>query len=309
MSFALATTESAERPGAAGAGLLARHPLLFYSIIAYAITWLAWLPFVLSREGGGYLPFTSPIGDDLSLYIGSFGPALAAFIVMGATEGRAGIHRLLQKMVLWRVGLRWYLFALLGVPALLALGTIVVPGNLASFKPMDPLSLLIDYLPFFVYPALLVGGPLGEEPGWRGFALPRLQRRYGPLVGSLILGLLWSPFHLPVWLTAWRVSGMQNIYNVVLFTLFITAWTFVFTWVFNNTRGSVLLAILVHASGDAFPNAVLGPLFPGSAVITDQGINAGYFGLIIAYGTLTLLLVALTRGRLGYDRYLRENAR
>jgi uncharacterized protein len=191
----LATTESAERPGAAGAGLLARHPLLFYSIIAYAITWLAWLPFVLSREGGGYLPFTSPIGDDLSLYIGSFGPALAAFIVMGATEGRAGIHRLLQKMVLWRVGLRWYLFALLGVPALLALGTIVVPGNLASFKPMDPLSLLIDYLPFFVYPALLVGGPLGEEPGWRGFALPRLQRRYGPLVGSLILGLLWSPFH------------------------------------------------------------------------------------------------------------------
>ena len=96
----MSTAESAERPGAVGAGLLARHPLLFYSIITYAITWLAWLPFVLSREGGGYLPFTSPIGDDLSLYIGSFGPALAAFIMTGAIEGKAGIHRLLQKIVL-----------------------------------------------------------------------------------------------------------------------------------------------------------------------------------------------------------------
>jgi membrane protease YdiL (CAAX protease family) len=302
----VATAESAERPGTAGASLLARHPLIFFSIIAYASTWLVWLPFVLSREGSGFLPFTSPIGDDLSLYVGSFGPLLAAFIMTGVTEGRAGIHRLMQKIVLWRVGLQWYLFALVGVPAILMLGTIVVPGNLASFKPMDPLSLLIDYLPFFVYPALLLGGPLGEEPGWRGFALPRLQRLYGPMVGTLILGVLWAFVHVPVWLTAWRAAGMQNLYNVVLFVLFITLWTFVFTWVFNNTRGSVLLAILVHASGDAFPNAILAPLFPASTVVTDMGINVGYFGLVTAYGALTLLLVLVTRGRLDYDRYLRE---
>lgn len=99
---------------------------------------------------------------------------------------------------------------------------------------------------------------------------------------------------------------MQNIYNVVLFVLFISLWTFVFTWVFNNTRGSVLIAILVHASGDAFPNAILGPLFPASVVLTNNGINVGYYGLVTAYGTLTLLIVALTKGHLGYGCHQRE---
>jgi membrane protease YdiL (CAAX protease family) len=297
------TAEPAEGPGTRG-GLLARHPLVFYSLISYASTWLVWLPFVLSEDGAGWLPYRSPIGDDLTLYISSFGPTLAAFIMTGTTEGRAGIRRWLRKIVLWRVGLRWYVFALVGLPAILMLGTIVVPGNLASFTPMDPVSALIDYLPFLVYPALLVGGPLGEEPGWRGFALPRLQRSYGPLVGTLILGPLWAFWHVPVWLTAWRLAGMQNVYNVVLFVLFISTWTFVYTWVFNNTRGSVLMAVLVHASGDAFPNAILGPLFPASAVVNENGVNVGYFGLVIAYGAFTLLLLAFTRGRLGYDRYL-----
>jgi uncharacterized protein len=224
----------------------------------------------------------------------------------GVIDGKAGIRRLLGRIMLWRVGLRWYLFALVGLPVILTLGTIIVPGNLASFKSMSPMSLLITYVPFFIYPALLVGGPLGEEPGWRGFAFPRLQRQYGPLVGTLILGPVWAFWHLPIWLTAWRVAGMQNIYNVVLFVLFISLWTFVFTWVFNNTRGSVLMAILLHASGDAFPNVILGPVFPGSAVVTNDGVNVGYYGLVIGYAVLTLLLLVLTRGRLGYEHYLAE---
>jgi uncharacterized protein len=171
---------------------------------------------------------------------------------------------------------------------------------------MDPLSLLIAYVPFFVYPVLLTGGPLGEEPGWRGFALPRLQGRYGPLVGTLILGPVWAFWHVPVWLTAWRESGMQNIYNVVLFVLWISLWSFIYTWVFNNTKGSVFMAVLVHASGDAFPNAIVGPLFPAFVLVTANGVNVGYYGLAIGYGVLALLLVALTRGRLGYERYQQE---
>ncbi|HEY7067581.1 MAG TPA: CPBP family intramembrane glutamic endopeptidase [Chloroflexota bacterium] len=297
-----------ESAGLAGArdNLLARHPLVWYSVLAYGITWLVDLPFVLSAEGAGWLPYTSPINDDLLLYTASFGPLAAALIMAGVTEGRAGIRRLLQGIVLWRVSPWWYLFALVGLPMLLMLGTIAVPGNLASFHPTDPARLLMEYLPYFVYPALLVGGPLGEEPGWRGFALPRLQRQYGPLVGTLILGPLWAFWHVPLWLTAWRLAGMQNVYNVVLFVLFISTWTFVFTWVFNSTRGSVLLAILVHTSGDAFPNAILGPLFPASTAVTANGVNVGYFGLIVTYGVFTLLFVALTRGRLCYDRYQRE---
>jgi uncharacterized protein len=298
--------KAAQPLGVPREGLLARHLLVFYSIIAYAFCWLVWLPFVLSKDGAGILSYTSPIGADLTLYISTFGPALAAFIMTGITEGMPGIRRLLKQIVLWRVGLRWYLFALVGLPAILVFGAIVVPGNLASFKSMNPLSSVMAYLPYLIYPVLLVGGPLGEEPGWRGFALPRLQRRYGPLLGTLILGPVWAFWHLPVWLTAWRDAGMQNLYNVVLFVLFISLWTFVFTWVFNNTRGSVLMAILLHASGDAFPNAILGPLFPASVILTNNGVNVGYCGLVTAYGVLTLLIVVFTKGRLGYEHYQRE---
>ena len=144
-------------------GLLARHPLLFYVLIAYGGTWIVWLPVLLSTDGLGLMSFSSPLPLIVIGGLGSFtGPALGAFIMIGVTEGREGIRRFLRKIVLWRVGLRWYLFALVGLPVVLTLGTIVVPGNLASFQPMDPISVLLAYLPAFIYPALIIGGPLGE---------------------------------------------------------------------------------------------------------------------------------------------------
>jgi uncharacterized protein len=299
---------AAQHPSPNREGLLARHPMVFFVLIAYAGTWVVWLPFLLSADGLGLLSFSSPLTLVVTGGLGTFtGPALAAFIMSGLTEGRAGIRRLLGRIVLWRVGLGWYLFALLGLPVILALGAIVVPGNLASFEPMDPLALLLAYLPFFVYPALIIGGPLGEEPGWRGFALPRLQRRHGPLVGSLILGIIWTFWHVvPVWLASWTAAGMLNIYNLVLYLLFITSWTIVMTWIFNNTKGSVLMAILVHASVDAFPNAILWPLLPASLMVTGYGVYFGYYGAAIGMGVLALVVIALTRGRLSYEHYQQE---
>jgi uncharacterized protein len=300
------TAESAERPSAR-VGMLARHPLLCYSIIAYAGSWLVWLPYLLSDDGLGLLAFRSPLGLVETGGIATFtGPALAAFLLTGATEGREGIRRLLGKMVLWRVGLRWYLLALVGLPAIIMVGTLLVPGNLASFEPQAPLPLLLSYLASFVYPAFIIGGPLGEEPGWRGFALPRLQRQYGPLLGTLILCPLWAFWHVPVWLVAWLPASMLNVYNLVLYVLFIAAWTFVYTWIFNNTRGSVLMAMIVHASVDAFPNFVLWPLLPAALEVTSYGVYVGYFGMVIGLGAVALLAVAVTRGRLSYDRYRQQ---
>jgi uncharacterized protein len=299
---------AAQHHDSAGEGLLARHPLLFFVLIAYAGTWVVWLPFLISADGIGLMSFSSPLPLIVTGGLGTFtGPALAAFIMTGVTEGRAGIRRLLQKIVLWRVGLRWYLFALLGLPMIMTLGAIVVPGNLASFEPMDPIFLLLAYLPFFVYPALIIGGPLGEEPGWRGFALPRLQQLQGPLVGSLILGVIWTFWHVaPVWLASWYGAGILNIYNLVLYLLFITAWTIVMTWVFNNTKGSLFMAIVVHTSVDAFPNAILWPLLPASLAVTSYGVYFGYYGMVLGMGVLALVVVALTRGRLGYQHYQQE---
>ena len=293
----MATANAPERPATHREGLLARHPLIFYFILAYAGTWLVTVPVALSANGVGLLPFGIPKGSVIfvSAVWVFLGPTLAAFIVTGATEGRAGIRCLLRRYVLGRVGLRWYLVVLLGPPVIVLLVTIVLPGALASFKtlaPLHPLLLLVSF------PLVLIfGGALFEEGGWRGFELPRLQRLHGPLVGTLILAPLWACWHLPLfWVTVWGTP--PTILNMVLFLATVIFMTIVFTWVFNNTEGSILLAILLHTSLDVLVGPV-GRLFP-APVVTDYG---GAFPLLIGFGVTALLLVALTRGRLGYRNY------
>ena len=173
-------------------GLLARHPLISFFVMAFAFSWIVWSPWVLSEDGAGLLPYK--LSDAASGLLNAaailLGPTLSGFIMTGVREGRAGVRRLLRRIVLWRVGFRWYLFALLGVPVIMALGTVILPGGPASLLALGP-GYVSTYLGSFVLVTIL-GGPLFEEPGWRGFALPRLQPLYGPLAGTFILGLLWA---------------------------------------------------------------------------------------------------------------------
>ena len=246
--------ESVQGPDAAHNGLLSRHPLTFYSVIAYAGTWLVMLPYVHFANGAGLLPFAWPIPFAVSATIAPFaGPFLAAFIMTDVTEGRPGIGSLLRRIARWRVGLRWYLFAIVGIPAIALLGAIVLPGVLASFQ-MPTGSWLPSYLASFVV-AFFIGGPLGEEPGWRRIALPRLQRLYGPLVGSLILGPIHVLWHLPLfWIPQWG-TARDTVLDIVWYGLAGIALTVVYTWLFNHTKGSVLLTTLAHTSVDAFSSA------------------------------------------------------
>jgi membrane protease YdiL (CAAX protease family) len=117
----------------------------------------------------------------LIVFLGQiFGPTLAAVAMTGVTEGKPGLRRFLGRTVRWHVGIQWYLFVLIGIPVIESLGTIVLPRIWQSFKPFEnATSELLNYVVFYVYPALLIGGPLFEEPGWRGFAQPRLQERFG----------------------------------------------------------------------------------------------------------------------------------
>jgi membrane protease YdiL (CAAX protease family) len=185
---------------------------------------------------------------------------------------------------------------LLGIPALLVLGIIVLPGALASFHAPGPLF-LVDYLETF-FIIFFLGGPLGEEPGWRGFALPRMQTRYGPLWATLLLGVLWACWHLPHFLTAAQHGGPGTSFatfltNFPIFVLEAIALAIMFTWVFNHTRGSIFIAILLHTSIDATSSLV--PLFP-AAIVTSTDLAA-----LIGWGVPALLIVPLTRGRLGYQ--------
>ena len=223
---------------------------------------------------------------------GLFGPSVAALIVTAATEGRAGVGRWLRRIVRWRVGVQWYLFVLLGLPAAMVIGTLLRPGALASFD-ISALPSVLAYLGALAFMVFL-GGPLGEEPGWRGFALPRLQRLHGPLVGGLILGALWALWHLPGFLVPQKLPPSGTVMDFVRFTVGLIALGYIIQFVFNNTGGSVFMAILTHATWNAFYSAALVEVFPAPAVV------GSYLHLVIGGWVLALALIALTRGRLGY---------
>jgi len=290
-------TTTPARPASARKSVLARHPLVSFFVMAYAFSWIVWAPWVLGEDGAGLLPIN--ISQTASGYLNATsilaGPTLAAFIMTATTEGREGVRRLLGRYVLWRVGLRWHLFALLGIPLIMVLGTMVYSMELPNLGTLGGPSYLLSYLGYFALVTLL-GGPLLEEGGWRGFALPRMERLHGPLLASLILGVLWALWHLPEFLVpSWAASsGGGGVLGITLFTLTAITFTIVITWVFNNTRASLLLAILVHASIDTF-GGTLAAIFPAKAV-------ASAFPYMIGFGVVAVVLIVLTRGRLDYEQ-------
>jgi len=293
----MTSADAPERPASPRARLLARYPLTSFFVMAFAFSWIAWSPWFLSEDGAGLLPYSSPLINGLVVPIGILlGPFLSAFIMTGAAEGRVGICRFLRRLVLWRLGVRWYLFALIGVPVVMALGTVIVPKGMASLLALGP-GYVPTYLIWFLIIAI-IGGPLLEEPGWRGFALPRLQPLHGPLMGTVILGLLWALWHLPEFLVpAWaKSSGGSGFLDILKFVVIAIAFAIVITWVFNNTRGSVLMAILVHASIDTFTMPMT-TLFSPSEMANI---------ILVNFGAFALLVVVLTRGRLGYQHYRQE---
>jgi membrane protease YdiL (CAAX protease family) len=203
--------------------IIKRHPLVAYFFLAYAFSWT--------------LVALIPVSFVFAL-LALFGPTLAAIIVSGANEGRSGVGRLLRSVISWRTGIAWYAVAI-GVPLIVAVAVLgvqsVVAGTPFSPSAGTPIALMILL-------AMLV---VGEEIGWRGFALPHLQERYNGLAASLILGTLWAGWHL----ANGTIPGLQTYWSgFPAFLFFVIAQTILFTWLSNHTRGSVLLSWVFHAS-------------------------------------------------------------
>jgi membrane protease YdiL (CAAX protease family) len=262
---------------------LQRHPLFFYFLIAYTVTWSVGFLFIVFLHIPLHLWLLLPM---------IAGPTVSAFIMTAVTEGKAGVGRLLRGYMLWRVGLPWYLLVLIGMPALLLLSILVLPGGMAVVRH----QLLMPVYPVGFILALFLGGALFEEPGWRGFALPRLQQRFGPLWGTFILGVLWGFWHLPLYFVPGFNGAGTDFVGILLpfgeFVISALAMSVLFTWVFNNTRGSLLLAILLHASLDAVV-----PTFASSLI---------FLMVYVLIVVVALLIIVATRGRLSYERYQRE---
>jgi uncharacterized protein len=288
-------SDAARRPTSARGNLLARYPLISFFVLAYALSWLAWSPWFLSEAGTGLLPFDGGrFSTLLNIAALVLGPTLSALVVTGASEGREGLRRLLRRIVLWRVGFRWYAFVLLGIPAIVSVSALVMPGALASFDASAVPRVMFLYVVAGLF-FLFAGGPFFEEIGWRGFALPRLQGLYGPLGGTLILGVLWALWHLPLFLIpAWDTPHGSPL-DVALFVVLPIGIAVVLTCVFNNTKGSVLMTILAHGS---FNMAVISAydLFP------TPSVTEGFANFVIGFGVAAVVIVALTRGRLGYRK-------
>jgi uncharacterized protein len=217
--------------------LLRRVPVTSFFVLAYAWTWLCWWSVVAASSGHWPLP----IPWEWLAMVGQFGPFAAGLLVTWAVSGRAGLREFLGRLVRWRVGPVWLTVSLLLLPATMLLAILVFTsanGTVTTLQPRDSWSTLPIHFVF----TLLLCGPLGEEPGWRGFALPRLQARYGSVWASLWLGLLGAGWHLPLW---WMYPAPTS------FPLFVAGGvlvTFLFTWLFNHTNGSVLYSLIFHTS-------------------------------------------------------------
>jgi membrane protease YdiL (CAAX protease family) len=282
------------RPPTSGVrGLIARHPLLAFASLAIAGSWIAWLPYIMSPHGLGLwdIDFPEILGSaQLSGVLpGAYlGPIAAAFLVTAVTEGRPGLKRWASRLWRWRVGGRWYALALVGVP-------VVVLASGAAFSGGDihapSLLALAAYVPALLLQMVTTG--LAEEPGWRDFALPRLQRRHGPLVASLVLGPLWAFWHLPLFLSDWGGWPEAHWTRPLYFTGFCIAFTIIITWVFNRTRESLPLIVLLHVGVNNTSSVLWPEMFP-----TIDG-ETSILALMVAAAIGAAVLIAVTRGRLG----------
>jgi len=282
------------------------HSLPTFFLLAFGLSWAVWVPTNLASRG--LLSFPLPL--EYAGLLGAFGPAVAALVTAGIFDGGRGLRALLGRFLIWRVGICWYAFVLLW-PAALSLATTALHVLLGGAAPdfaqppfvrLNPLPSELSatspfaLLPFVFLQQTLVGSSMGEEPGWRGYALPRLQWWWGALPASLLLGTLWGVWHLPLWLTRGHEAG-QTFVGWALLGL--VAHAILFTWVYNHTRGSLLLALLFHTA-----DAITG-MFLSTAAASPL------LGLALSWGAALLVVAASGPDRLSHRparEYLSEVA-
>ena len=253
--------------------LVRRYPVTAFFVLACALSWWPWILYSV-----GLSP-TPIVG---------VGPFLAALLVLAVTKGKSGVVGLLRRMVRWRVGIQWYAVALL-LPIVVTLAAAALNVFLLGAQRTSSVADLGGWSSFLLLflLSLLIPGFAGtwEEPGFRGYALPRLQFRYSALIASLILGVLWAFWHLP-----FVVTG-EHIW--IDATLFIIEWSIVYTWLFNNAKGSVLIVMLFHAMNNTFSSAFESQMFSGADSVNQAWLRLALWGvvaivLVIVYGSQNL---------------------
>lgn len=273
-----------------------KHPIVSFFILAYIINWGG-----LALNMAGIFPSLGewPLmfeGHEVALFRGrrillNWAPNFAAIIVLSITCGASGIRNLFSKFLVWRVEFKWWLIAF-SLPVTIALVALVlhaVTGGKTDFSKAV-------YLPgVFLLRNLfsLSTGSIGEEAGWRGFALPRLQKLFGPFRASILLGIIWALWHIPA-LTIRRASIEYGVY----FMTTVVCLSILYTWVFNGTKGSLLIIAILHNIG----NAVDATLTHSFAAVLPRENFMRMFAIVMI--SIAIVLIIKTRGKLGIDKNL-----
>jgi hypothetical protein len=255
---------------------LQRAPWLGFFALTFAWSWACWALSPAIRE---HLPWLAT----LLMFAGSFGPSLAAIVLVASTRGLKCLRAWLSRCLQWRIGWGWWTFALLLPLAVMLLAAglhIVLGGDIATPPASGHLLMTVVNLPL----VLLLGGPLGEEFGWRGYALPVLQDRLGWRAASLGLGLVWGAWHLPLFF----IDGTAQAHiPLALFLLSVVAMSVVFAWLVNHTAGSVVAALVFHTAINFWPTVV--PVLP-----TETSYRA--YALVVALLALLAIAALLSSG-------------
>lgn len=254
---------------------LQRAPLLGFFALTFAWSWACWALAPAVRP-------QTPWFATLLMFAGSFGPSLAGIVVVASTRPVGGLRAWLSSGLQWRIGWGWWAFALLLPLAVMLLAAglhIALGGDMPIAPASGHLLMTVVNLPL----VLLLGGPLGEEFGWRGYALLVLQNRLGWRVASLALGLVWGVWHLPLFF----IDGTaQALIPLGLFLLSVVAMSVVFAWLVNRTAGSMVAALLFHAAINFWPAVV--PVLP-----TETSYRA--YALVVAILVVTALWLLATQ--------------
>jgi membrane protease YdiL (CAAX protease family) len=269
--------------------VIRRYPLLSFFVLAFILSWIAVLPLILN-------PALSPEPFQI---LGAFvGPTLSSLIVLGFTEGRRSFRPFFARYIQWRAGVIWWLIVLFGtLLAVTAVAAIVISAEVLTAL-LSNLGLALSTYAIALITGVILG-PLWEEPGWRGFALPRLQSRYGPLLGTLVLGTLWAAWHIPGFFGGWLLGSPLALLVSSL------GFSIVMTWVYNHTRGSILLMILLHSSSNAtlaLGAFVLPANMPASL---SSFVNQGWIPAL-TYAVAAAIVVLATRGKLSAEATARR---
>lgn len=219
---------------------LRNHPIPGFFMMTFFMAWSQWL--VLGWFAPQHYLWTLP---------GAWAPTVSALLLIGLSEGRAGVRRFLKGVVHWRVPIGWYVVVLFGIAAIaiLAIGVgtllgIPVPG--ITLPTGLPQRAWVAFLPVLFLVNLFMGGPLAEDIGWRGYILPKLREQMSTLSASILIGVIWAFWHLPFFIfPEWGL--LTGDIPFIWFLLLTTSWSVLFAWVYVNTQ-SILMPVLFHAA-------------------------------------------------------------